>query len=226
MVGQISLAQAAFAGVAGLAVSKMDTGVPFPFSMLLAAAIAAVAGIIVGLPALRIRGAQLAVVTLAAAVTLEKFVFGNPQILSPTANLIPNPKIFGIDLAVREGRDIARLEFGMFVLVVVTIAFVLVVQHHARRDGPQDARRALERAGRVVDRDPCRRRSSSAPSRWPRSSPASAGRSSATAGPALAGVLRCVRRAELPGHRVPRRDHAAPAAPSSPARSRPSASSS
>ena len=54
---------------------------PFPFSLLLAAAIAAVAGIVVGLPALRIRGAQLAVVTLAAAVTLEKFVFGNPQIL-------------------------------------------------------------------------------------------------------------------------------------------------
>jgi ABC-type branched-subunit amino acid transport system ATPase component/branched-subunit amino acid ABC-type transport system permease component len=126
MVGQISLAQAAFAGVAGLAVSKMDTGVPFPFSMLLAAVIAAVAGIIVGLPALRIRGAQLAVVTLAAAVTLEKFVFGNPQILSPTANLIPNPKIFGIDLSVREGRDIARVGFGIFVLVVVTIAFLLV----------------------------------------------------------------------------------------------------
>jgi ABC-type branched-subunit amino acid transport system ATPase component/ABC-type branched-subunit amino acid transport system permease subunit len=126
MVGQISLAQAAFAGVAGLALSKFDTGVPFPFSMLLAALIAAVAGIIVGLPALRIRGAQLAVVTLAAAVTLEKFVFGNPQILKPTANLIPAPKIFGINLAVRSGRDIARLGFGIFVLVVVTIAFILV----------------------------------------------------------------------------------------------------
>ena len=126
MVGQISLAQAAFAGVAGLAVSKMDTSVPFPFSMLLAALIAAVAGIIVGLPALRIRGAQLAVVTLAAAVTLEKFVFGNPQILSPTANLIPNPRLFGINLSVRQGRDIARFSFGVFVLVVVTIAFVLV----------------------------------------------------------------------------------------------------
>ena len=126
MVGQISLAQAAFAGVAGLALTKFDTGMPFPFSMLLAALIAAVAGVIVGLPALRIRGAQLAVVTLAAAVTLEKFVFGNPQILKPTANLIPNPKIFGIDLAVRSGRNIARLGFGVFVLVVVTIAFVLV----------------------------------------------------------------------------------------------------
>ncbi len=126
MVGQISLAQAAFAGVAGLALTKFGTGVPFPLSLLLAALIAAAAGIVVGLPALRIRGAQLAVVTLAAALTLEKFVFGNPQVLKPTLNLIPNPKIFGIDLAVRKGRDIARLPFGLFVLVVVTIAFILV----------------------------------------------------------------------------------------------------
>ena len=67
MVGQISLAQTAFAGVAGLALSKIGTGVPFPLSLLLAAVIAGIAGVIVGLPALRIRGAQLAVVTLAAA---------------------------------------------------------------------------------------------------------------------------------------------------------------
>ncbi|MDQ1425386.1 MAG: hypothetical protein QOD72_2884, partial [Acidimicrobiaceae bacterium] len=57
MVGQISLAQAAFAGVAGLMISKFGTGVPFPLSLLLAATIAAAAGVVVGLPALRIRGA-------------------------------------------------------------------------------------------------------------------------------------------------------------------------
>ena len=126
MVGQISLAQAAFAGVAGLFLSKFDTHVPFPLSMILAALLATVAGILVGLPALRIRGAQLAVVTLAAAVTLEKFVFANPQILNATQNLIPNPKLFGADLAVRAGRNIARLQFGWFVLAVVVILFVLV----------------------------------------------------------------------------------------------------
>jgi ABC-type branched-subunit amino acid transport system ATPase component/ABC-type branched-subunit amino acid transport system permease subunit len=126
MVGQISLAQAAFAGVAGLFLSKFDTHVPFPLSMILAALLATVAGMIVGLPALRIRGAQLAVVTLAAAVTLEKFVFANPQILNATQNLIPNPKLFGANLAVRAGRNIARLQFGWFVLAVVAILFVLV----------------------------------------------------------------------------------------------------
>ena len=78
MVGQISLAQAAFAGVAGLILSKFGTGVPFPFSMLLAALVAAVAGIIVGLPALRIRGAQLAVVTLAAALDAREVRLRQP----------------------------------------------------------------------------------------------------------------------------------------------------
>ncbi len=126
MVGQISLAQAAFAGVAGLVLSKVGTGIPFPFSLLLAATLAAVAGVVVGLPALRIRGAQLAVVTLAAALTLEKFIFANPKILNATQNLIPDPKLFGINLSIRSGRDIARFPFGIMVLVVVVIAFVLV----------------------------------------------------------------------------------------------------
>jgi len=126
MVGQISLAQAAFAGVAGLFVAKIGDHIPFPLSMLLAALGAMAAGIIVGLPALRIRGAQLAVVTLAAALTLEKFVFGNPQIRSPTADLVPNPELFGINLSVRQGRNIARFEFGLMTLIITTVFFVLV----------------------------------------------------------------------------------------------------
>jgi ABC-type branched-subunit amino acid transport system ATPase component/branched-subunit amino acid ABC-type transport system permease component len=126
MVGQISLVQTSFAGVAGLVLSKFGTSVPFPLSMLLAAGIAGLGGILVGLPALRIRGAQLAIVTLAAAVAIERFIFGNPRVVSGATNLIPDPELFGINLSVREGRDIARLSFGVVVLVVVTIAFVLV----------------------------------------------------------------------------------------------------
>ncbi|WP_432825556.1 ABC transporter permease subunit [Dactylosporangium sp. CA-092794] len=126
MVGQISLAQAAFAGAAGLFLSKIGTGLPFPLSMIVAALLAACAGVVVGLPALRIRGAQLAVVTLAAALTLERFVLANPALASSTSNLIPDPRLFGLDLAVRGGRDIARIQFGVMVLIVVVVVFVLV----------------------------------------------------------------------------------------------------
>ncbi|GAA1865868.1 branched-chain amino acid ABC transporter permease/ATP-binding protein [Pseudonocardia ailaonensis] len=125
MLGQISLAQAAFAGVAGLVLSKLG-GVPFPFSLLIAGIVAALAGVLVGIPALRIRGAQLAVVTLAAALTLQDFVFNNPKIVSATQNLIPDPNLFGLNLSVRGDGEIARLPFGIMVLVVVVIAFICV----------------------------------------------------------------------------------------------------
>jgi ABC-type branched-subunit amino acid transport system ATPase component/branched-subunit amino acid ABC-type transport system permease component len=126
MVGQISLAQAAFGGVAGIMLSKFGTGIPFPISMLLAALVATVFGLLVGLPALRIRGAQLAVVTLAAGLSLEKFVFANPSFVSPSSNRIPSPSLFGIDLSVRDATSISKLPFTIMVLIVMMIAFVLV----------------------------------------------------------------------------------------------------
>ena len=126
MVGQISLAQAAFGGVAGIMLSKFGDGIPFPISMLLAALIATAFGLLVGLPALRIRGAQLAVVTLAAGLSLEKFVFANPSFVSPSSNKIPSPSLFGIDLSVRDATSIAKLPFTIMVLIVMMGAFILV----------------------------------------------------------------------------------------------------
>ncbi len=84
-VGQISLAQAAIAGVGGFVLSKftVDLGVPFPLSLVMSSLVAAAFGVVIGIPALRVRGANLAVVTLAAAVALERFVFRNPELTKP-----------------------------------------------------------------------------------------------------------------------------------------------
>ncbi len=81
-VGQISLAQMAFAGVAGFSLAKLVSawGVPFPVAPLAAALLAAAVGVAVGLPALRLRGLSLAVVTLAAAVAVEEAVFKSPAL--------------------------------------------------------------------------------------------------------------------------------------------------
>lgn len=81
-VGQISLAQMAFAGVAGFSLAKLVAAwdVPFPLAPLAAASLAALVGVAVGLPALRLRGLSLAVVTLAAAVTVEEAVFKSPAL--------------------------------------------------------------------------------------------------------------------------------------------------
>ncbi len=133
LVGQISLAQAGIAGTAGFALSKLaeDASIPFPVSTVLAAVVAAFFGVLVGIPALRIRGAQLAVVTIAGAVALEEFVFRNPSLSGTSGNPIPDPTIFGLNFGVREGRTIARIEFGLLVLVV-TVLCALAVANLAR----------------------------------------------------------------------------------------------
>jgi ABC-type branched-subunit amino acid transport system ATPase component/branched-subunit amino acid ABC-type transport system permease component len=127
-VGQISLAQAAIAGVGGFVLSKItvDFGVPFPLSLVMSSLVAAAFGVIIGIPALRVRGANLAVVTLAAAVALERFVFRNPELTRPAGNPIRKPVFFGLNLAIQSGRNVARWQFGLAVLVFVVLAALAV----------------------------------------------------------------------------------------------------
>ncbi|WP_428116753.1 ABC transporter permease subunit [Candidatus Poriferisodalis sp.] len=153
LVGQISLAQAAIAGAAGFALSKLgdSMGIPFPISPLLAALLATVFGVLVGIPALRIRGAQLAVVTLSGAVALEEFVFRNPSITGMFGNPISDPTLFGMNLGVREGRNLARVEFGILVLIVVTVCAIAVGNLARSATGRRFlAVRSNERAGASV----------------------------------------------------------------------------
>ncbi len=77
--GQISLAQMAFAGFGGFmfGILSGDLSVPFPLALLLAGLATAPLALVVGLPALRTRGIHLAVLTLAAAVALDAFLFSS-----------------------------------------------------------------------------------------------------------------------------------------------------
>jgi branched-chain amino acid transport system permease protein len=81
---------------------------------------------LVAVPALRIRGAQLAAVTLAAGVAIEQFVFRNPNLSSARGNPIANPRLPGVKLAMRHGTDLARWQFGFFVLAVLTLGSLAV----------------------------------------------------------------------------------------------------
>ncbi len=127
-IGQISLAQSAIAGVGGYTLSKltMDLGVPFPLSVLASSLVAAMFGVVIGIPALRVRGANLAVVTMAAAIALERFVFRNPELTKPAGNPIKKPTLFGLNLAIQSGRNVARWQFGLAVLIVLVIAALAV----------------------------------------------------------------------------------------------------
>jgi ABC-type branched-subunit amino acid transport system ATPase component/branched-subunit amino acid ABC-type transport system permease component len=76
-VGQISLAQASFVGIAALVVGLVTRGwnIGFPVSMLIAAAVAGATAVALGLVALRVRGLYLAVATLVFAWMGDTFLF-------------------------------------------------------------------------------------------------------------------------------------------------------
>ena len=127
-VGQISFAQAAIAGTAAFGLSKLGytLHIPFPFSPILAGLIAVLLGLVVGLPALRTRGSQLAVVTIAAASAIEVFVFQNAVILTKLGLApVPEPSIAGIRLTPL-GANFPRPIFGVFTIVVVAALFFVV----------------------------------------------------------------------------------------------------
>ena len=106
--GQVSLAQLMLAGVGAFSLSRLttDLGIPFPIAPILAAAIAGgVVGLVVGLPALRVRGLPLMVATIALAVFLEAFWFRNPSFNGGMQGApIEQPSLFGIDLKIGAGR--------------------------------------------------------------------------------------------------------------------------
>jgi branched-chain amino acid transport system permease protein len=76
---------------------------------------------LVALPAFRIRGAQLAIVTIAAALAIERFVFNNYTLSPPEGNPIADATLFGLNLGVREGRDLSRIAFSLMVLVIAAV---------------------------------------------------------------------------------------------------------
>src|SRR6202451_421092 len=76
-VGQVSLAQMSLAGIGGFLLGHISTdwGIGFPWSLLLAGLAAVPVGLIIGLPALRLRGVNLAIVTLGFASALDAVLF-------------------------------------------------------------------------------------------------------------------------------------------------------
>ena len=128
--GQISLGQAALAGVAGFSLARFGDGldIPFPLAPVLAVAVATVIGLVVGLPALRIRGVQLAVVTIAGAVAIEEILFKNESFTGGIkGSTVAPPELLGVDLSVSGGGTFPRIAFGIFVLLVLTAVSLAVV---------------------------------------------------------------------------------------------------
>ena len=95
-VGQVSAVQLALGSTAGFIAAEiaMHAGFGFPFGPILGVVGAAGVGFLLGIPALRVRGVTLVIVTLAGAVALSDFVFANNQIDASTRYLTA-PAWFG-----------------------------------------------------------------------------------------------------------------------------------
>ncbi len=130
-VGQVSLAQLSLAGIGGFMLGHISHGwgIGFPFSLILAGLCAVPVGIVIGLPALRLRGVNLAVVTLGFASAMDALIFTSQGFAGGTAGLpIKAPHLLGLDLSISEGRAYPRVIFGVVVLIVVILLGLLVAR--------------------------------------------------------------------------------------------------
>ncbi len=99
--GQLSLAQYALAGMGAFISARLDqaANLPFPLAALLGVIGGAAIGIFVGLPALRTRGVNLAIITLGLGVCISDIVFGNPSWTGGAAGtVVHSPTILGLSI--------------------------------------------------------------------------------------------------------------------------------
>lgn len=109
----VSLCQASFAGIGGWVVGylTLDLGLPFEPALALAGLAAVPVGVLVGLPALRLRGVNLAVVTLGFAMATSVVVFNRGFPGGGTNRAVPRPSIFTDE----------RMYFFFTLLIVVLV---------------------------------------------------------------------------------------------------------
>jgi len=125
MVGQVSFCQFSFAALGAFTVGSLvvSHGVSFWLAALLGTAFAGVAGVLVGIPALRLRGLLLAVLTVAVAL------FFDVSLLAPGTwdgftggtsgwTNIPHPAIFGHDL---DTYQLYLFTLGVFLLGALVV---------------------------------------------------------------------------------------------------------
>lgn len=138
--GQVSVAQVAFVGIGAFVTARLSAhgGLPLPVAVLGGTTAAVVASLAVGLPALRIRGFALAIITLAFGFAAERWLFVQPWLVPSSAGVpLTDHSFFGFDI-----RDSNALVIPVVLLVIIVVAAT-------RRLGAS----AIGRASRLVAHD-------------------------------------------------------------------------
>ena len=149
-LGQVSLAQLTLVGFCAFVLARAsgEWGLPFPLAPVLALAATTALGLLISLPALRIRGIQIAIVTLAAAVAIEQLLFRNPSFTgSGGLAHVDTPEVAGQQFGIMGPGDYPYRPFGFFVLALLVGAAAIVLAVRRGRVGRRMlAVRANERA--------------------------------------------------------------------------------
>ena len=151
--GQLSLAQYSMAGfgayVSGRLVAVHD--IPFLLALLAGVAAAVPLGVIFGLPAVRTRGINLAIVTLGLGTTMELMLFRNRNYTGGVQGTqVGNPDLFGYEI----GSIKYPARYGIFVLVMAVLAVLVVANVRRGRSGRRlIAVRTNERAAAALGID-------------------------------------------------------------------------
>jgi ABC-type branched-subunit amino acid transport system ATPase component/ABC-type branched-subunit amino acid transport system permease subunit len=133
--GQISLAQLTLAGVASLIASRLADAAHLSFvpAFVLGVVLIIPVGLVIALPAVRVRGVNLAVITLSLAAAVNAVVFSNPQYtggLDP-GTVVPEPKIFGYSLDSIKHPN----RYATFAVILLLICGVAVANLRRGRTG-------------------------------------------------------------------------------------------
>ena len=132
--GQLSLGQFVFVAIGAYFTIKFADGLPIPVALLFGVAFGVLAALIVGVPALRIKGLFLAVVTLAFGMAVRNWLIYNSALSSDGGEArLPVTRAKGFNLLFWEVKGNNFRGVYWFCLLVAVIALVIVWQ--IRRTG-------------------------------------------------------------------------------------------
>ena len=151
--GQLSLGQYAMAGFGAWVSGRLVAVYDIPFLLgLVAGVLAAIPlGILFGLPAVRTRGINLAIVTLGLGTTMELMLFRNRDYTGGVQGTqVGNPDLFGYDISSIKHPE----RYGIFVLVMTLLTVIVVGNVRRGRSGRRlIAVRTNERAAAALGID-------------------------------------------------------------------------
>jgi ABC-type branched-subunit amino acid transport system ATPase component/ABC-type branched-subunit amino acid transport system permease subunit len=126
--GQLSLGQIALAGMGAYVCGRLDAGahLPLPLAFLIAVAAAVPIGIVFGLPALRTRGVNLAILTMGLGLAIGSVIFSNINLTGPDGfDSLSSFSLFGFSFSpVTHPDRYAILVLFWFVLLALAVANV------------------------------------------------------------------------------------------------------